>query len=58
MKPEARDLCIAQMTPMIKMPLPQVGTTFPFLLLLYMVSVIKAPQRVVIYKNCGQYTGV
>jgi len=57
MKPEARDLCIAQMTPMIKMPLPQVGTTFPFLLLLYMVSVIKAPQRVVIYKNCGQYTG-
>lgn len=55
-KPEARDIAIAQMTPMIKMPLPQEGTTFPFLLLLYIVSVIKAPQRVKIFKNCGTYT--
>ncbi len=55
-KPEARDIAIAQMTPLIKMPLPQVDTTFQFLLLLYIVSVIKAPERVVIYKNCGTYT--
>ena len=55
-KPEARDIAIAQMTPMIKMPLPQEGTTFPFLLLLYIVSVIKAPERVKIYKNCGTFT--
>jgi hypothetical protein len=55
-KPDARDIAIAQMTPLIKMPLPQVGTTFPFMLLLYIVSVIKAPERVMIYKNCGTYT--
>lgn len=54
-KPDAADIAIAQMTPLIKMPLPQVGTTYPFLLLLYIVSVIKAPQRVKIYKNCGTY---
>lgn len=54
-KPAARDIAIAQMTPMIKMPLPQEGTTFPFLLLLYIVSVIKAPERVKIFKNCGSY---
>lgn len=54
-KPEAKDIAIAQMTPLIKMPLPQEGTTFPFLLLLYIVSVIKAPERVKIYKNCGTY---
>lgn len=55
-KPDPKDIAIAQMTPLIKMPLPQEGTTFPFLLLLYMVSIIKAPERVVIYKNCGTYT--
>jgi len=55
-KPDAKDICIAQMTPLIKMPLPQAGTTFPFLLLLYMVAVIKAGQRVKIYKNCGTYS--
>lgn len=54
-KPDAKDIAIAQMTPLIKMPLPQEGTTFPFLLLLYIVSVIKAPERVKIYKNCGTY---
>lgn len=56
LKPDARDLAIAQMTPLIKMPLPQIGTTFPFLLLLYIVAVIKAPERILIYKNCGTYT--
>lgn len=54
-KPDPKDIAIAQMTPLIKMPLPQEGTTYPFLLLLYMVSIIKAPERVVIYKNCGTY---
>ncbi len=54
-KPDPADIAIAQMTPLIKMPLPQVDTTFPFLLLLYIVSVIKAPQRIKIYKNCGTY---
>ena len=55
-KPDPKDIAIAQMTPLIKMPLPQVDTTYPFLLLLYIVAVIKAPQRVRIYKNCGTYT--
>lgn len=55
MKPDPKDICIAQMAPLIKMPLPQVGTTFPFMLLLYIVSVIKAPERIRIYKNCGTY---
>lgn len=54
-KPDPKDICIAQMAPLVKMPLPQVGTTFPFMLLLYIVSVIKAPERVRIYKNCGTY---
>lgn len=54
-KPDARDIAIAQMTPLVKMPLPQEGTTFPFLLLLYIVSVLKAPERLIIYKNCGTY---
>jgi len=54
-KPDPKDICIAQMAPLVKMPLPQVGTTFPFMLLLYIVSVIKAPERIRIYKNCGTY---
>lgn len=54
-KPDPKDICIAQMAPLIKMPLPQVGTTYPFMLLLYIVSVIKAPERIRIYKNCGTY---
>lgn len=55
-KPDRRDITIAQLSPLIKMGLPQVGTTFPFLLLLYIVAVIKAPERIRIYKNCGKYT--
>ena len=54
-KPVNTDLCIAQLAPLMKMPLPQVKTTFPFLLLLYVVFVLKAPERVRIYKNCGVY---
>jgi hypothetical protein len=54
-KPDPRDLVVAQMSPLMKMPLPIEGTTFPFLLLLYMVPVIKAPERIKIFKNCGTY---
>ncbi len=54
-KPDPADIAIAQMTPLIKNILPQVGTTYPFLLQLYIVPVIKAWQRVKIYKNCGTY---
>lgn len=57
-KPDPRDLTIAQMCPLTKMPLPQAGTTYPFLLLLYCVLVLKAPERVMIFKNCGKYTPV
>lgn len=55
-KPDPRDIVMAQMAPLLSMPLPQVGTTFPFLLLLYCVLVLKAPERVIIFKNAGQYT--
>ena len=54
-KPDPADICIAQMTPLIKNILPQVGTTYPFLLQIYMTPVIKAAKRVKIYKNCGTY---
>lgn len=57
-KPDPRDIVMAQMAPLLSMPLPQVGTTFPFLLLLYCVLVLKAPERVIIFKNAGQYTPV
>ena len=48
---------MSQMAPLLKMPLPQVDTTFPFLLLLYCALVVKAPERVIIFKNCGPYVG-
>jgi hypothetical protein len=54
-KPDPRDLVVAQMSPLMKLPLPIEGTTFPFLLLLYMVPVLKSPERLRIYKNCGTY---
>lgn len=57
-KPDPKDLVISQMTPLMKMPLPIEGTTFPFLMLLYMTPVIKAPERIKIYKNCGTYVPV
>lgn len=52
---DPKDLCWAQLAPLAKMPLPQVDTTFPFLLLLYGVLVAKAPERIRIYKNIGKY---
>lgn len=54
-KGDQRDLCMSQMTPLTKMPLPQVDTTFPFLLLLYCVLVPKALERIFIFKNAGKY---
>lgn len=54
-KPDPRDLVVAQMSPLMKLGLPIEGTTFPFLLLLYMVPVIKSPERIRIYKNCGTF---
>ena len=56
-KPDPKDICLSQMTPLTKMPLPQVNTTFPFLLLLYCVLVPKATERIKIFKNAGVYTG-
>lgn len=55
MNQDPKDIAWAQLAPLSKMPLPQVNTTYPFLLLLYGVLVAKAPERIRIYKNCGEY---
>lgn len=47
------DLCIAQMSPLLKMPLAPVNTTFEYLLLLYHTLVVKSPERQFIFKNVG-----
>lgn len=54
-EPDPTDICIAQLAPLMRMPLPQVKTTFPFYLLLYCVLVPKARERIRIYKNAGTY---
>jgi hypothetical protein len=54
-KPDPKDIAMSQMAPLTRMPLPQVDTTFPFLLLLYCVLVPKAAERIKIFKNCGRY---
>lgn len=54
-KPEPRDLCIAQLAPLHKKVLPALDTLNPFLLMLYVTLVLKAPERIRIYKNCGTY---
>jgi hypothetical protein len=48
------DLCIAQMSPLLKMPLAPVSTTFEYLLLLYHTLVLKAPERQFVFKNVGK----
>ena len=48
------DLCVAQMSPLLKMPLAPVSTTFEYLLLLYHTLVLKAPERQFIFKNVGR----
>lgn len=54
-EPDPKDVVIAQLSPLMRMMLPQESTTFPFFLLLYVTLVVKAPERVRIYKNCGKY---
>ena len=49
------DLCFAQAMPLMKLPLPIAQTTLPFYLMLYGVPVLKAPERYLIFKNCGTY---
>lgn len=49
------DLTVAQMAPLIKFPLGLTSTTIEFLLLLYHTLVVKAPERVVVFKNVGDY---
>lgn len=50
------DLVVAQMSPLLKMPLAPVSTTFEYLLLLYHTLVVKAPERQIIFKNVGLLT--
>ena len=52
---EQASLVLAQMAPLIKFPLAPVSTTLEFLLLLYHVLVLKAPERQIWYKNVGSY---
>ena len=49
------NLVLAQMTPLIKFPLAIVSTTIEFLLLLYHVLVMKAPERQYVFKNVGKW---
>lgn len=55
-EPDPTDIGIAQLAPLVKLEQPLEGTTIPFLLMLYITLVLKAPERVRIYKNCGIYT--
>ena len=57
-EPDPTDIGIAQLAPLVKLDQPLEGTTIPFLLLLYITLVVKAPERVRIYKNCGQYNAI
>jgi hypothetical protein len=47
------NIAIAQMTPLLRWPLPIVGTQLQWLLLLYHALVIKAPERIWVFKNIG-----
>lgn len=52
----ARDsITIAQMSPLVKLQLGLISTTIEFLLLLYHVLVLKAPERMIWWKNVGSY---
>jgi hypothetical protein len=51
---DPQDIAIAQLAPLTKWPLAVVNTTVEFLLLLYHTLVIKAPERVYVYKNIGR----
>jgi hypothetical protein len=47
-------LVVSQMTPLIRYPLAIVSTTVEWLLLLYHVPVLKAGERIYIFKNVGR----
>lgn len=47
-------MVVSQMTPLIRYPLAIVSTTVEWLLLLYMVPVLKAGERIAIFKNVGR----
>jgi hypothetical protein len=47
-------MVVSQMTPLIRYPLAIVTTTVEWLLLLYMVPVLKAGERIAIFKNVGR----
>lgn len=48
------DICIPQLAPLVKWPLAITSTTVEFLILLYHTMVIKAPERVIVFKNIGK----
>lgn len=47
-------MVVSQMTPLIRYPLAIVTTTVEWLLLLYLVPVLKAGERIAIFKNVGR----
>lgn len=51
---DTADIAIAQLAPLIKWPLAITSTTVEFLLLLYHTLVIKAHERVWVFKNVGR----
>jgi len=53
---DPRNTCIAQMSPLLRWPLPINKTQIEWLLILYHTLVIKASERVRIYKNIGPLT--
>lgn len=48
------DMALAQLAPLIKFPLAVVSTTQEFLLILYHVPLLKAPERLIWIKNIGR----
>lgn len=44
---------IVRLLPLVYNPLPQVGTTFPFLVMHFLTPIIKAPEHFALIKNVG-----
>ena len=53
-RPQAEDIAIPQMSPLVKFPIAIVSTTIEFFLFLYHTLTVKAPQRMFIVKNIGR----
>lgn len=51
---DAADIAIPQLAPLVKWPLAITSTTVEFLILLYHTLVVKAPERVIVFKNIGK----